>query len=132
MTYWPGIGSAVTFTPDLTAVEIEGISNTDWTIKESNRVAEVSNSQTGNHVKRIACLNDTDGSFNVVFDSDLEPASLGLYAGATGSLTSLHGTSGLGKTQDIIIESCEFKAVVQQGTLMYTVAYKGDSDIVDF
>lgn len=131
-TYWPGIGSEVTFTPDLTSVEIEGLSNTDWSHKESNRVAEVSNSQTGNHAHHIACLDFSDGSFNVVFDSDLEPSSVGLYAGATGSLTGLQGLSGIGKTQDVIIESVDFKAVVAQGALMYAVTYKGNSAVVDF
>ncbi len=127
--YWPGIGAEVLFTPDDIGVEVAGLSNTDWTIAESNRLAEVSNSQTGNHARRIACLDDTDGSFNVVFDSTLEPDSVGIYKGNTGNLKSYKGESGQYAQQDIIIEKVELKAVVQQGAIMYTVSYKGNGDI---
>jgi hypothetical protein len=92
----------------------------------------VSNSQTGNHARRIACLDDTDGSFNVIFDSSLVPTSVGLYKGATGVLDSYLGESGMGKTQNIIIEKVAFKAVVQQGAIEYAVTYKGNGDIEDF
>jgi len=130
-TYWSGIGSEVLFTPDDINVEVEGLSNTDWTVAEANRLAEVSNSQTGNHARRIACLDDTDGSFNVVFDSTLEPRTVGIYKGNTGNLKVYKGESGQYLHQDIIIEKVETKAVVQQGAIMYTVSYKGNGDITE-
>jgi len=44
--YFSGVGGKVTFTPDLTAVEIT-VNNTEWTKDESNRVSEVTNAQSG-------------------------------------------------------------------------------------
>jgi hypothetical protein len=130
--YWSGVGSDIEFTPDATAIEITGISNTGWAVDESNRLAEVSNSQTGNHAVRIACLDDTDGSFEVVWDSNLDPTPNGIYVGATGLLKVFKGTSGNGKEQDIIIEKVSSKASVQQGAVMLTISYKGNGELTDF
>ncbi len=133
LTYYSGVGSSVTFTPDASGVLVSGMSNIDWDIKESARLAEVSNSQTGAHARRIACLNDTDGNFSIVWDSSLDPDSVGIEPGATGSLTANKGTSGRGKSQNIIIESIDTKVVIQGATaIMVVISYKGNGNITDF
>jgi hypothetical protein len=130
-TYWSGVGGEVRFTPDETGVEIT-VNNTEWSKDRSNRLAEVTNAQSGGNSKYIASVNDQDGTFTVVWDSDAEPESVGLIEGALGVLKEYLGASGSGKEQDVIIGKLSFKVNTQNGAIMYTVTYKGNGPITDF
>ncbi len=122
-TYWSGAGSIVKFTPT-SGSEITGISNDSWGEDTEARTAEVSNAQTGNYVARIGGLEDASGSFDVVWDSTLEPDAAGIKANATGTLKQYYGNSTKYRTRSVIIQKVSRKANVRQGELRFTVNWQ--------
>jgi hypothetical protein len=122
-TYWSGAGSKVKFTPTGLS-EITGISNDAWGDDAEARTAEVSNGQTGNNVARIGGLEDSSGSFDVVWDSELEPDAAGIKINGTGVLKMYYGNSTKYRSRAIIIKKVGRKATVRQGEIRYVVNWE--------
>lgn len=122
-TYWSGAGSKVKFTPSGGA-EITGISNDTWNEDTSARTCEVTNGQTGNYVARIGGLEDASGSFDVIWDSELEPDAAGIKVNATGVLKQYYGNSTKYRSRNIIINKVGRKANVRNGEIRYTVGWE--------
>lgn len=131
-TYSSGVGAVVTFTPDSTSTQILTINNTGWASEESNRKCEVTNGQSSGHTRWIKSVDDTTGSFDVVFNQAATPDSQGLVKGAFGTLLQYIGNSGHTKSQYVMIEKVAFKCVCKGGEAnMYTVTWQGNGPVTN-
>lgn len=129
-TYWSGVGGVVKFTPDLTSIEIT-LNNFTWTKNAKNRLAEVTNAQSGGHAKYIASVSEADGSFDVVWDSAAVPENLGIFPGSSGTIKEYLGGSTKFKSQSIVIEQISHKVDTRNGAITYTCTYKGNGAITN-
>jgi|SRR5579883_1102937 len=131
-TYTSGMGGVVYFTPDATGIQITTINNTGWAADEENRIAEVTNAQSVNEAKWLATVNEGSGSFDVIFNTAATPDSVGLKAGATGTMICVIGNAIHQKTMPVIVQKVSFKSVAKGGeAVQYTVNWKRNGAVVN-
>lgn len=129
-TYWSGVGGVVKVTPTATGVEIT-VNNHTWGKDEANRLAEVTNAQSGGATKFISTVDYEDGSFDVVWDSTATPQSVGIQRGKGATLKEYYGNSTKYKSQSIMIEKIATKVNTRGDAIGYTVTYKGNGAITE-
>jgi hypothetical protein len=131
-TYTSGVGGVVYFTPDSTGIQITTINNRGWDTEEMNRLAEVTNAQSGGEAKWLATVREGSGTFEVNFNTAATPDSVGLTAGATGTMICVIGNAVHQKSMPTIIEKIAFKSVAKGGeAVTYTVSWKRNGAVTN-
>jgi hypothetical protein len=123
--FWSGIGGYALFTP--TGGATQTVANQNWAADYSNRLAEVTNAGSGGNAQYIATVQEQQGTFDIFWNSLLLPYQAGIVPGGTGIIQLLYGTSGHSDTQFIIIEKASPKLNTQNGAIMVSIAYRGNS-----